>query len=92
MWKVFALYPITIEHCDQIYRGVEASEILRHYQFHESRWAKKSNPVNVLVERKTAAGAEPLLDNSEIKWEKDVKNTQLQAKLLIFLNTQANQH
>lgn len=65
MWKVFALYRIAIEHRDQIHRGVEGSEILRGYQFHESRWAKKRDPVNVLVERKTAAGAEPLLDNSE---------------------------
>ena len=65
VWKVFALYPITVEHRDQIYRGIEASEILRHYWFHESRWAKKRDPINVLVERKTAAGAEPLLGNSE---------------------------
>lgn len=62
---MFALYPITIEHRDQIYRGVEASEILRRYRFHESRWAKKRDPINALVERKTATGAEPLLDNSE---------------------------
>jgi len=65
MWKVFALYPTTAEHHDQICGGVEASEILRRYQFHKSRWAKKRDPINVLVERKTAAGAEPLLDNSD---------------------------
>lgn len=65
IWKVFALHSITIEHRDQIYRGVEASEVLRHYQFYESKWAKKRDPINVLVERKTAAGAEPLVDNSE---------------------------
>lgn len=89
---MFALYPITIEHRDQIYRGVEASEILRRYRFHESRWAKKRDPINALVERKTATGAEPLLDDSETPWKTDLKNTQLQAKLLIFLNTQPNQH
>lgn len=58
---------MTIEHHHQIYRGGEASEILRRCQFHENRWAKKRDPVNVLVERKTAAGAEPLSDNSETR-------------------------
>lgn len=65
MWKVPALHPITIEHLDEMYRKVEASEILMHYQFRESRWAEKRDPINVLVEKKTAAGAETLLGNSE---------------------------
>lgn len=60
MWKMSALYPTIIEHCDQIYRGVEASEMLRCYQLHESRWERNRDPVNILVERKIAAETEPL--------------------------------
>lgn len=73
-------------------RGVEASELIRCYHFYQIRCSGKRHPVNGLVEMKSAAGTELLLDNSETIWEKDLKNTQLQAKLLIFLRMCSNQH